>query len=256
MGYVLELKNIGMNFHDAQGETIAVDDVSFGVSRGEFVSIVGPSGCGKSTLLSIISGMVKPSRGECTIGGTPVSAGGKTHSTVGYMLQSDHLFEWRTIMGNVRLGLEVRKDLTPASLTACENLLSRYGLAEFRDHRPSQLSGGMRQRAALIRTLAIDPAILLLDEPFSALDFQTRLHVTDDISTIIRKEGRTAVLVTHDISEAVSVSDRVIVLSKRPSRILNIHSVGLSDAETPPIKAREHPSFRKHFNTIWKELEG
>ena len=256
MGPVLELKNIGMNFHDTIGETIAIDDVSFGVSEGEFVSIVGPSGCGKSTLLSIISGLLPPSRGDCLIGGKPVSGGEKRRRTVGYMLQSDHLFEWRTILGNVMLGLEVRGELNTENRASCEKLLARYGLDEFKNHRPSQLSGGMRQRAALIRTLAVDPSILLLDEPFSALDFQTRLRVTDDIATIIRQEGRTAVLVTHDISEAVSVSDRVIVLSKRPSQIINIHRVGLSDAETPPIKAREHPDFRHHFNMIWKELEG
>ncbi|MCL2616653.1 MAG: ABC transporter ATP-binding protein [Defluviitaleaceae bacterium] len=253
MGYILELKDIGMNYHDTTSETIAIKDVSLDVSEGEFVSIVGPSGCGKSTLLSIISGLLPPSRGECLIGGTPTSE--NSGRAVGYMLQSDHLFEWRTILGNALLGLEVRGELNTANRAACESLLARYGLAEFSSHRPSQLSGGMRQRAALIRTLAINPSILLLDEPFSALDFQTRLRVTDDIATIIRKEGKTAVLVTHDISEAVSVSDRVIVLSKRPSQIINIHSVGLSNIETPPIAAREHPDFRKHFNLIWKELE-
>ena len=253
MGLILELVDIGMNYHDPISEIIAIDEVSFGVGEGEFVSIVGPSGCGKSTLLSIISGLLKPSRGECLIGGKSVSEGEKI--TVGYMLQSDHLFEWRTILGNALLGLEIRKELCDQNRAACESLLARYGLSEFSSHRPSQLSGGMRQRAALIRTLAIDPSILLLDEPFSALDFQTRLRVTDDIATIIRKEGKTAVLVTHDISEAVSVSDRVIVLSQRPSRVINIHRVGLSNIETPPIKAREHPDFRKHFNLIWKELE-
>jgi len=255
MSFILELKNIGMNYHDIHSETIAIDNISFGVAKGEFVSIVGPSGCGKSTLLSIISGLLKPSRGECLIEGKPTADGGKVSRSVGYMLQSDHLFEWRTILGNTLLGLEIRGELNPQSRAACENLLARYGLAEFSNHRPSQLSGGMRQRAALIRTLAIDPSILLLDEPFSSLDFQTRLRVTDDIATIIRKEGKTAILVTHDISEAVSVSDRVIVLSNRPSNIVNIHHIGLSDTETPPIKAREHPDFRKHFNLIWKELE-
>ena len=255
MSLILELKNIGMNFHDPLSETIAIDNISFGVNQGEFVSIVGPSGCGKSTLLSIISGLLPASRGECLIGGKPISSGEKTRRNVGYMLQRDHLFEWRTILGNALLGLEVRGEICAQNRADCENLLARYGLYEFRNHRPSQLSGGMRQRAALIRTLSINPSILLLDEPFSALDYQTRLHVTDDIATIIRKEGKTAVLVTHDISEAVSVSDRVIVLSKRPSRIINIHNVGLSDIEMSPIKAREHPDFRKHFNLIWKELE-
>ncbi|MCL2852190.1 MAG: ABC transporter ATP-binding protein [Defluviitaleaceae bacterium] len=255
MGLILELKDIGMNFHDPVNETIAIEDVSFDVYEGEFVSIVGPSGCGKSTLLSIISSLLAPSRGECLIGGKTAAEGKKTRRTVGYMLQSDHLFEWRTILGNALLGLEVRGELCAQNRAACESLLARYGLSEFRNHRPSQLSGGMRQRAALIRTLAIDPSILLLDEPFSALDYQTRLRVADDIATIIRKEGKTAVLVTHDISEAVSVSDRVIVLSKRPSRIINIHHVGLSNIETSPIKAREHPDFRKYFNLIWKELE-
>ena len=256
MSFILELSNIGMNYHDIFSETIAIDNISFGVTKGEFVSIVGPSGCGKSTLLSIISGLLKPSRGQCVIDGQPTSYGGKVNRCVGYMLQRDHLLEWRTILGNALLGLEIRKELNPKSQAECEGLLARYGLAEFRNHHPSQLSGGMRQRVALIRTLAIDPSILLLDEPFSSLDFQTRLRVTDDIATIIRKEGKTALLVTHDISEAVSVSDRVIVLSNRPSKIVNIHNIGLSDINTPPIKAREHPDFRKHFNLIWKELEG
>jgi len=256
MSFILELKNIGMNYHDIFSETIAIDSISFGVNKGEFVSIVGPSGCGKSTLLSIISGLLEPSRGECLIEGKPTADGGKVSCSVGYMLQSDHLLEWRTILGNALLGLEIRGELSPQSRVTCEKLLTRYGLSEFSNHRPSQLSGGMRQRAALIRTLAIDPSILLLDEPFSSLDFQTRLRVTDDIATIIRKEGKTAILVTHDISEAVSVSDRVIVLSNRPSKIVNIHHIRLSDIDTPPIKAREHPDFRKHFNLIWKELEG
>lgn len=252
MSCILELKDIGMNFHDTIGETIAIDSISFCVEEGELVSIVGPSGCGKSTLLSIISGLMTPSRGQCFIEGKP--AGAKARQSVGYMLQNDHLFEWRTIIKNALLGLEIRDELNETSRGACYDLLVRYGLAEFANHRPSQLSGGMRQRVALIRTLATNPSILLLDEPFSALDFQTRLRVTDDIATIIRKEGKTAVLVTHDISEAVSVSDRVIVLSNRPSRTVSVHKVGLSDANTPPIKAREHPDFRNHFNSIWKEL--
>ncbi len=192
MNAILELKNISMNYQEATSETQAIKDVSFSVNKGEFISIVGPSGCGKSTLLSIISNLITQSSGEVSVVGT-----------VGYMLQKDHLFEWRNILQNVLLGLEIKKLLTPENIAYAKELLNRYGLGEFKEHYPSQLSGGMRQRAALIRTLAVKPEILLLDEPFSALDYQTRLYVSDEIANIIRKEEKTAVLVTHDLSEVV-----------------------------------------------------
>ncbi len=250
MANVLKLKSISMNFHEDEQETAAIKDVSFGVKSGEFVSIVGPSGCGKTTLLSIISGLLKPSQGEVLIN----SKNGET--SIGYMLQKDHLLEWRTILQNVLLGLEIKNTLTEENINYASNLLDKYGLKDFKEYHPSKLSGGMRQRAALIRTLAVKPDILLLDEPFSSLDYQTRLYVSDEIWGIIRRENKTAILVTHDISEAVSMSDRVVVLTKRPSSVYAIHEIKLTcEGERSPMKAREAPEFRHYFNTIWKELD-
>lgn len=241
---ILELNDVSKYYHELTSETKAIENVSFGVEEGEFISIVGPSGCGKTTLLAIISGLTAPSSGKIAV-----------NAELGYMPQRDHLFEWRNILQNVLLGLEIKKQMTPENVCFAEELLERYGLGDFKYHYPSQLSGGMRQRAALIRTLAVKPEILLLDEPFSALDYQTRLYVADEIGTIIRRENKTAVLVTHDISEAVSLSDRIIVLSKRPSHVVNIHTIELSVTEKTPMKAREAPEFRLYFNKIWKELD-
>lgn len=170
------------------------------------------------------------------------------------MLQKDHLFEWRTVYRNVVLGLEIQKRETPENLAHVEQMLSDYGLAAFRDSRPSELSGGMRQRAALIRTLALDPSLLLLDEPFSALDYQTRLNVCDDVYEIIKKERKTAILVTHDLSEAVSMGDRILVLSKRPARIRRILPIHFADGSMTPMERRQAPEFKDYFNEIWKEL--
>lgn len=241
-----------MNYHEPDSETQAIKDISFSVYDGEFVSIIGPSGCGKSTLLSVISNLLRPSSGEVLIKGRPIE---EATASLGYMLQKDHLFEWRTILQNVTLGLEIQNKKTPENVTYVKELLNKYGLGEFMKYRPSQLSGGMRQRAALIRTLAIKPEILLLDEPFSALDYQTRLYVADEIATIIRQEKKTAILVTHDISEAVSISDRVIVLTKRPASIAKIYDIELTAENKSPMKAREAPEFRLYFNDIWKELD-
>jgi NitT/TauT family transport system ATP-binding protein len=249
---VVEVKNISLNYHDPDGDTKALKDISFSVHRGDFISIVGPSGCGKSTLLSIIANLLKPSKGEVLINGKPLS---QSETTIGYMLQKDHLFEWRTIWQNVILGLEIQNKLTSEALSFAESLLEKYGLYDFKDKKPSQLSGGMRQRAALIRTLVLEPEVLILDEPFSALDYQTRLYVCDEIGTIIRKENKTAILVTHDISEAVSISDKVIVLSKRPAVISAVHDIEFASKVKSPMKAREEPEFRHYFNTIWKELD-
>lgn len=244
MKKILEVKNVSLKYHEAETETNAIKDISFSVSQGEFISIVGPSGCGKSTLLSIIAGLLNPSTGEICC----------DKASVGYMLQKDHLFEWRNILQNVVLGLEVKKKLTDENIAYAKNLLERYGLGDFMNYKPRQLSGGMRQRAALIRTLAIKPEILLLDEPFSSLDYQTRLHVTDEIARIIRNEGKTAILVTHDISEAVSVSDRVVVLTKRPAIVSSIHEISFGEKGISPLKAREESEFRNYFNAIWKEM--
>lgn len=191
---IVELKNINLSYHSPSGETTAITDLSFSVDKGEFISIVGPSGCGKSTLLSLIAGLLAPTSGELNI---------NSNTNIGYMLQKDYLFEWRTIQSNVYLGLEIQNKLTEKNKAYVDKLLEQYGLGEFKNSLPSQLSGGMRQRAALIRTLSIRPEILLLDEPFSALDYQTRLFVSDEIGTIIRKEKKTAILVTHDISEVI-----------------------------------------------------
>jgi len=252
MGYIVELKNIGMIYHSLNGEINALENINLSIEEGEFVSIVGPSGCGKSTLLSLISGLLTPTFGSVLINGREVNG---TSNEVGYMLQKDHLFDWRTIYENVILGLEITGTLSAKTKEYVLKLLDTYGLYEFKDKYPSQLSGGMRQRAALIRTLATDPKILLLDEAFSALDYQTRLAVNEDIYSIIKKENKTAILVTHDISESISMADRVVVLTKRPGTIKNIHEIKLTCQKRTPLCSREAPEFRHYFNQIWKELD-
>lgn len=249
---LVEVRNLGMKYQSPNGEIHAVRDVSLTVKKGEFVSLVGPSGCGKSTILSIISGLIKPTSGSVRIGGEWVRG---TSKKVGYMLQKDHLFDWRTIYQNVLLGLEVRGTLNRESRERVLGLLKTYGLYDFKDKYPNQLSGGMRQRAALIRTLAVDPDILLLDEAFSALDYQTRIAVTDDIYSIIKSEQKTVILVTHDISEGISMSDRVIVLSKRPATVTAIHDIKFNLEKRTPLACRETQEFPGYFNTIWKELD-
>jgi NitT/TauT family transport system ATP-binding protein len=250
---VVELKNVTMNYHTLDGETQAIKNLSLDIRRGEFVSIVGPSGCGKSTLLSLISGLIKSSTGEILINNEPVKG---LASNVGYMPQRDHLFEWRTILRNTTLGLEIQKKLNKDTMRSAERLLEEYGLGEFKYYYPNQLSGGMRQRAALIRTLAVNPEILLLDEPFSSLDYQTRLAISEEIWLIIKKEKKTAILVTHDIAEAVSMSDRIIVLTRRPGEVKSEHDIQLTTCENKtPIICREAPEFRIYFNKIWKELD-
>ncbi|MDQ2086105.1 ABC transporter ATP-binding protein [Herbivorax sp. ANBcel31] len=252
MNSIVKLKDVSMKYHSLNGETDALVDINFSVNKGEFFSIVGPSGCGKSTLLSLIAGLIKPSSGEILLNDRPVSG---MSEKVGYMLQKDHLFEWRNIVKNVLLGLEIRKNISQENKKYVLNLLDTYGLGEFKDKYPSQLSGGMRQRAALIRTLASKPEILLLDEAFSALDYQTRLSVADDIFKIIKKENKTAILVTHDIAESISLSDRVMVLSKRPGTVKSIHDIVLSTKEKSPLASRDAPEFKDYFNRIWKELD-
>lgn len=249
---VVEVHNIGMKYQSLNGEITALEDINFSVREGEFVSIVGPSGCGKSTLLSIISGLLPSTSGNVLLNGEKVTG---TSRKIGYMLQKDHLFDWRTIFQNVMLGLEIRKAVTAEAKDRALELLNTYGLYEFRNKYPNQLSGGMRQRAALIRTLVTDPQILLLDEAFSALDYQTRLVVNDDIYAIIKKENKTAILVTHDIAESISMADRVIVLSQRPGRVKKIYEINLSCDNRTPLASREAPEFRYYFQEIWKELD-
>lgn len=248
---LLELCSVGYSYHTMQGETPALHNINFTVYKGEFVAIVGPSGCGKSTLLSLLCGLLEPEHGSILLYGQKLYQ--KSAGNIGYMLQHDHLFEWRTILQNVLLGPEIAGKLTPARREAVEQMLKTYGLYKFKDARPSQLSGGMRQRAALVRTLALEPKILLLDEPFSALDYQTRLTVGDDIGSIIKKEHKTAILVTHDLSEAVSLGSRVIVLTPRPGRIKNIIKIEFPDYLTP-LQRRNAPEFKDYFNQLWKEM--
>lgn len=248
----LEVKDLNYSYHSMEGETQALSNISFTVNTGEFIAVVGPSGCGKSTLLSLISGLIRPESGQVLLDGTPVKPG---DTRIGYMLQRDHLFEWRTIFSNACLGLEIQKKLDEASKEKVYKLLNTYGLGAFEDSRPSELSGGMRQRAALIRTLALEPDLLLLDEPFSALDYQTRLAVCDDISTIIKRQEKTAVLITHDLSEAVSVADRIIILTSRPGRIKDTLTINFPDKTLSPLMRRNCPEFSSYFNDVWKILK-
>ena len=251
MENILEVKNIGKKYQNKEGEILALKNVNFRVKKGEFVSIIGPSGCGKSTLLSIIAGLEEKTTGEIYIEGEKVNG---ISSKIGYMLQRDCLLEWRNILSNTMFGLEVKGKKDNVNKEYVLELLKKYNLYEFKDKYPSELSGGMRQRVALIRTLAVKPKILLLDEAFSALDYQTRIMVTNDIYYILRKEKITAIIVTHDISEAISMSDRVLVLSKRPGTIKDIHKINIGIENRTPIKCRESPKFSQYFNTLWKEL--
>lgn len=251
MENILEVKNIGKKYQNKEGEILALKNVNFRVKRGEFVSVIGPSGCGKSTLLSIIAGLEEKTTGEIYIEGEKVNG---ISSKIGYMLQRDCLLEWRNILSNTMFGLEVKGKKDNVDKEYVLELLKKYNLYEFKDKYPSELSGGMRQRVALIRTLAVKPKILLLDEAFSALDYQTRIMVTNDIYYILRKEKITAIIVTHDISEAISMSDRVLVLSKRPGTIKDIHKINFGIENRTPINCRESPKFSQYFNTLWKEL--
>ena len=246
----LSVENIKLTYQTMEGETDAIKNVSFTVDKGQFVSIVGPSGCGKSTLLSCIAGLTVPTAGRIILDGQEIKG---VSPQVGYMIQTDNLFPWRSIYKNVLLGLEIQKKLTDENTAYVNELLKKYGLWEFRDSYPSALSGGMRQRAALIRTLAVRPRLLLLDEAFSALDYQTRVTVSRDVYNILRSENQTMIMVTHDIPEAVSMSDRIIVLSKRPATVA-------LQTDTPFPKQRDTLAVRTSneyalcYDTVWKEM--
>lgn len=242
---ILSIQNLRKIYHTDQGETLAVDNFSFDLSDGEFIAIVGPSGCGKSTILSILCGLEEKSEGDIFI---------KENYKLGYMLQKDSLFEWLTIWDNCLLGLRINKSLTKENKRYVETLLKTYGLYEFKDTYPNHLSGGMRQRVALIRTLATKPDILLLDEPYSALDYQSRLAVSDDVYQILKKEKKSAIMVTHDISEAISMADKVIILSERPSKIKKIISIKLT-GKSNPIENRKAKEFSTYYDLIWKEID-
>ena len=251
MKKILEVKGISKKYQSKENEILAIENINFRVEKGEFVSIIGPSGCGKSTLLSIIAGLEEKTSGEIYIEGEKVE---NISEKIGYMLQKDCLLEWRTIFSNTMLGLEIKGKNKEEGKMYVENLLKKYNLYEFKDKYPAELSGGMRQRVALIRTLAVKPKILLLDEAFSALDYQTRIMVTNDIYLILKKENMTAIMVTHDISEAISMSDRILVLSKRPGRIKDIHKIDFDIPNRNPINCRQSPKFSQYFDTLWKEL--
>lgn len=251
MEYLLEVKDINYAYHNMDGETKALEHISFSMKEGDFLAIVGPSGCGKSTLLHLIAGLLEPEKGLILLNGKYLRG---SATNIGYMLQKDELLEWRTVYHNVLLGLEIQHSMTARAKEKARELLDIYGLDQFSNSRPSELSGGMRQRAALVRTLVMEPDLLLLDEPFSALDYQTRLTVGDDIGQIIRKEKKSAILVTHDLAEAISLADRVIVLTARPATILQTVPITFQEPDLTPLKRRNAPEFKSYFNLIWKEL--
>ena len=245
MEAILDIKILSHSYHSLEGETPALKNISFSVPKGKFVSVVGPSGCGKSTLLSLISGLIKTSEDTLFFYG----------NSIGYMLQKDYLLEWRSIFKNVILGLEIQHKLTPENIQKAHQYLYQYGLSSFENAKPSELSGGMRQRAALIRTLLIEPDLLLLDEPFSALDYQTRLLVSDDIGQIIRSEKRSAILVTHDLSEAISMSDMVVILTARPGSIKALIPLAFHLENDTPLNRRNSSEFKEYFDIVWKEVD-
>ena len=245
MNELLKIKDLSKNYHTKKDETLAVDNFSFDLKNGEFVAIVGPSGCGKSTILNILAGLDTKSSGEIIL---------SDNTKMGYMLQQDALFNWKTVLENCLLGLEINKTLTKENKDYVLDLLNTYGLKDFINSYPNTLSGGMRQRVALIRTLATKPDLLLMDEPYSALDYQTRLSVSDDVYQIIKKEKKSAIMVTHDIAEAISMADKIIVLSKRPSKIKKVIDIKLTDKSTP-INNRKAKEFSYYYDLIWKEID-
>lgn len=242
---ILQVKKLSKNYHDLKSETKAIEDISFDIYEDEFVSIVGPSGCGKSTLLSILANIESKSSGEINWN--------KDKIIIGYMLQTDSLFPWRTILENALIGLEVQKKLSKENKEYVIKLLNKYGLGDFINKYPDSLSGGMRQRVALIRTLAIKPDILLLDEAFSALDSQSRLKVSQDVYEIIKKEKKTAIMVTHNIDEAITFSEKVIVLSKRPSTILNIYTINFNN-KRDSLETKKEKNYNNYYDMIWRDL--
>ncbi|MBQ9790060.1 MAG: ABC transporter ATP-binding protein [Clostridia bacterium] len=251
MEKLLEISGVNLTYQSKTSETVALSDLDLEILDNEFVSIVGPSGCGKTTILSLVAGLLSPTKGEIVLNGEKVK--GPT-TRIGYMFQRDNLFEWLTIQKNVTLGLSLQKKKTQENIDYTNNLITKYGLGDFKKHTPKELSGGMRQRVALIRTLATRPELLLLDEPFSALDYQTRLLVQDDVYKIIKSENKSAILVTHDISEAIAMSDKVVILTQRPGKVKTIVNLNFNKTLTP-FERRNQPEFMEYFNQIWKELQ-
>lgn len=236
----LEMKNVSKTFYTEIGALDVLEDITFNLNEGEIIAIVGPSGSGKSTLLNIISKLIEPTEGEIYVDGE-----------IGYMFQCDHLFNWRTVWKNIMLGLEIKKEKNQENIDKTKELLTKYGLIDFINSYPQELSGGMRQRIALIRTLATNPQVLLLDEPFSALDYQTRINVSEDIFKMIKDSNVSAILVTHDISEAIAMADRVIVLSHRPAKLKKIIDIKTDSPDNTPFNKRLSSEFRKYFDEIW-----
>ena len=250
---VMSIDSIGMTFSTAGArEVAALGNVSFQLHEHEILALVGPSGCGKTTLFNVIAGLLDPTRGSVHVNGKLVRG---TAGHVGYMLQKDLLLPWRTVIENVVLGLEVRGVDAAAACATAMRLIDAYGLKGFEHSKPATLSGGMRQRVAFMRTLALDPDVILLDEPFSALDFQTRILLQGEVMKIIRERGKSAVLVTHDISEAITMADRILVLTHRPATVRNIHEIELSLAERDPVRIRKNPAYQAYFDLIWSELD-
>lgn len=249
---LINLSNISLTYYSLESETKAIENINFSVEKGEFISIIGPSGCGKSTLLNIISGLLKPSGGEIVYNDENIE---NRLDKMGYMFQKDYLFEWLSVRNNVLLGLKIKKIDSTENIERADKLLESYQLSKFKNHKPTELSGGMRQRVALIRTLALNPEVLLLDEPFSALDYQTRLKICDDVKGIIKKENITSIMVTHDLGEAIAISDRIIILTKRPSKIKLDIKIDFKNKEATPFQRRKEPEFNEYFNLLWKELD-
>ena len=251
MDKIIEINSASLIYHSKKFETLALNDLNISINKGEFVSIVGPSGCGKTTILSLISGLLKPTSGEVIVDNLKPDL---KSTKCGYMFQKDNLLPWRTIEKNIFLGLEIQHKNTKENREYALDLLKKYGLENFIKKRPDELSGGMRQRVALIRTLALNPEILLLDEPFSALDFQTRLSVCDDVASIIKKEEKTAILVTHDLNEAISMSDKIFVLTARPGTVKAVHTLDF-DKNLTPFEKRNLPKSKALFDKIWSEIQ-
>lgn len=250
---VICIKDVYKSFMQPSGQIMNVlDGVDLSVNKQEFFSIIGPSGCGKSTIFNIIAGLLEPNSGSVMINSQKVNV---SSGVIGYMMQKDLLLPWRTILQNVTLGLEIQHIPQKERLEISMEYLDRYKLVPFKDSYPSMLSGGMRQRVALIRTLVTNPEIIMLDEPFSALDYQTRLVLEDEILSILKNEKKTCILITHDIEEAVALSDRVAVMSKRPTKVKEVYDIGLACHYGSAMKARSAPDFKNYFNMIWDRLD-
>lgn len=251
--FAIELQQVKKHFLDKEDNVIEViRDITLSIKEQEFISIVGPSGCGKSTMFNIIAGLMDPSAGVVKVHGKNVTS---STGHVGYMLQRDLLFPWRTILDNVSLGLEVKGIVKKEREEIALSYLEKYGLIDFAKAYPATLSGGMRQRVALIRTLVTNPEIILLDEPFSALDYQTRLVLEEEILGILRDFGKTAVLITHDIGEAIAMSDRVAVMTQRPTSVKKIYDIGLAKKHGSGMKARADLRYNEFFERIWADLD-